>query len=103
MPHNRDPSGAASDNLRGLVHRLPHNAAEDSPSRGLQDRNLHHLHCVLLFQNIFSLGRLTQCFSLLGFHFHPNGPDEPQEFASYCRDHLSCVFAARGELSIAAV
>ena len=27
---------------------LPHNAVEDSPSRGLQDRNLYHLHCDFL-------------------------------------------------------
>jgi hypothetical protein len=52
---------------------------------------------------ILGLCCLTQCFSLLGFHFHPNGPDEPQEFASYRRDHFPCVFTACGELSVARV
>src|SRR6202041_2827917 len=48
------------------------------------------------------LCRLAQCFSLFGFNFHPNGPDESQQFASYCGDPLfRCFFAARHELSVA--
>jgi hypothetical protein len=52
---------------------------------------------------IFKLCRWAQCFSLFGLHFHPNGSDESQQFASYCGDHLSGVLTPRHELSVAAV
>ena len=80
----------------------PHNAAEDSPSRGAPRPQPVPPPLPFTFPKIFRLCRLAQCFSLFRFHFHTNGPDESQEFASYCGDHPSCVFTARGELSIAA-
>jgi hypothetical protein len=91
MPHNRDLSGAASDKRnRGFAFRWAPRPQPVQPSVSSTS------------PRISKLCRLAQCFSLFGFNFHPNGPDESQQFGSYCGDPLfRCFFAARHELSVA--
>jgi hypothetical protein len=91
MPHNRDPSGAASDKRnRGSAFRWAPRPQPSLPSLSSTS------------PKISKLCRLAQCFSLFGFNFHPSAPDESRQFAAYCGDHLSVVFfAARHEVSVA--
>jgi len=81
-PHNRDPSGAASDYRRGFgpqTYRI-------EPSRILLFRVPldHYRRCLLrLFvQNKFTLSRPLQGLLLCGFYFYPDGPYKTQQLAS---------------------
>ena len=91
-PHNRDPSGAASDYRRGFgpkTYRI-------EPSRILLSvfpSTTTHTASFALLQSESTLSRPLQGFLLCCFYLDPDGPDKTEQLAAYRRDHHSLVLA----------